>query len=126
MADSRAFYELMYVINPVLSAEQTKEIVERVGEYLKSNGAEVTETVEMGSQRLAYPIEKKRNGFFVNVFFHATGPFIARLDRALRINEDILRHLILRYDAKMLRHGERMRKEGPMAPIGPSIAIQNS
>jgi small subunit ribosomal protein S6 len=126
MPDSRAFYELMYVINPVLSAEQTKEIVERVGEYLKSNGAEVTETVEMGSQRLAYPIEKKRNGFFVNVFFHATGPFIARLDRALRINEDILRHMILRYDAKMLRHAERMRKEGPMAPIGPTIAIQNS
>jgi small subunit ribosomal protein S6 len=126
MPDTRAFYELMYVINPVLSAEQTKEIVERVTEYLKSNGAEVTETVEMGSQRLAYPIEKKRNGFFVNVFFHATGPFIARLDRALRINEDILRHLILRYDAKMLRHAERMRKEGPMAPIGPTIAIQNS
>jgi small subunit ribosomal protein S6 len=126
MADTKAFYELMYVINPVLSAEQTKEIVERVGEYLTSNGAEVTETVETGSQRLAYPIEKKRNGFFVSVFFNATGPFIARLDRALRINEDILRHLILRYDAKMLRHYERMRREGPMAPIGPSIAIQNT
>jgi small subunit ribosomal protein S6 len=126
MAESKAFYELMYIINPVLSAEQTKEIVERVGEYLKSNGVEVTETVEMGSNRLAYPIEKKRNGFFVNVFFHATGPFIARLDRALRINEDILRHLILRYDAKMLRHLDKTRREGPTAPIGPSIAIQNA
>jgi len=126
MADTKAFYELMYVINPVLSAEQTKEIVERVTEYLTSDGAELTETVELGSQRLAYPIEKKRNGFFVNVYFNAAGPFIARLDRALRINEDILRHLILRYDAKMLRHFEKTRREGPTAPIGPSIAIQNS
>jgi small subunit ribosomal protein S6 len=126
MADTKAFYELMYVINPVLSAEQTKDIVERVGEYLTSNGAEVTETVETGSQRLAYPIEKKRNGYYVNVFFNAAGPFIAKLDRALRINEDILRHLVLRYDAKMLRHFERASREGPMAPIGPSGNIQNA
>jgi small subunit ribosomal protein S6 len=126
MADTKAFYELMYVINPVLSAEQTKEIVERVGEYLTSNGAEVTETVEIGSQRLAYPIEKKRNGYYVNLFFNAGGPFIAKLDRALRINEDILRHLVLRYDAKMLRHFEKMRREGPTAPIGPSIPVQNN
>jgi len=126
MADTKAFYELMYVINPVLSAEQTKEIVERVGEYLTSNGAEVTDTVETGSQRLAYPIEKKRNGYYVNVFFNAAGPFIAKLDRALRINEDILRHLVLRYDAKMLRHYEKTRREGPTAPISPSIPVQNS
>ncbi len=126
MADTKAFYELMYVINPVLSAEQTKEIVERVSEYFGSNGAEVTDTVEMGSQRLAYPIEKKRNGYYVNVFFNADGPFIAKLDRALRINEDILRHLVLRYDAKMLRQYEKTRREGPVAPNGPSANLQNA
>jgi small subunit ribosomal protein S6 len=125
MADTKAFYELMYVINPVLSAEQTKEIVERVSEYFSSNGAEISDTTEVGSQRLAYPIEKKRNGFYVNVFFNANGTFIAKLDRALRINEDILRHLVLRYDAKMLRQYEKTRREGPVAPIGPSANLQN-
>jgi len=126
MADTKAFYELMYVINPVLSAEQTKEIVERVGEYLRTNGVEVTDTVEVGSQRLSYPIEKKRNGYYVNVFFSGPGTFIAKLDRALRINEDILRHLVLRYDAKMIRQYEKTRREGPPAPIGPSANLQNA
>ena len=126
MAEVKGLYELMYIINPVLSAEQTKDIVERVSEYVRTNGAEITEAAELGSQRLAYPIEKKRNGYYVNVFFRGTGPFIAKLDRALRINEDILRHLVLRYDAKMERHLAKVTREGPTAPISPAIAIQNS
>jgi small subunit ribosomal protein S6 len=126
MADTKALYELMYIINPVLSAEQTKDIVERVGVYIQSNGGEVVETTELGSQRLAYPIEKKRNGYYVSVFIRTAPPLLAKLDRALRINEDILRHLLLRYDAKMERHLERVQKEGPVAPIGPAIAVQNN
>jgi small subunit ribosomal protein S6 len=66
----------------------------------------------MGSQRLAYPIEKKRNGFYVNLWFrHGDGGFIARFDRALRINDEIMRHLILRYDAKMERHLQKQQTE---------------
>ncbi|MFN3595776.1 MAG: 30S ribosomal protein S6 [Rubricoccaceae bacterium] len=104
MAEQHPLYELMYIINPVLNEEQTKDIVQRVGAYLTDNGAEIVETNEMGSQRLAYPIEKKRNGYYVVVHFRTSGDFLARLDRALRINDDIMRHLLLRYDAKMERH----------------------
>ena len=56
-------YELMYIINPVLNEDQTKDIVQRVTAYLSDNGAEVENVEEKGSQRLAYPIEKKRNGY---------------------------------------------------------------
>lgn len=103
-ADAAPMYELMYVINPVLNEEQTKDIVQRVSAYLADNGADVAETKEMGSQRLAYPIEKKRNGYYVVVNFRAKGDILLRLDRALRINDDIMRHLVLRYDAKMERY----------------------
>ena len=54
-------YELMYVINPVLSDDQTKNMVERVQNYLRENDADVVHTEEMGSQRLAYPIQQQRN-----------------------------------------------------------------
>ena len=109
MADAAPMYELMYIINPVLNEEQTADIVKRVGTYLKDNGASIDQTNTIGSQRLAYPIEKKRNGYYVTTNFSADGEFIARLDRALRINDDIMRHLLLRYDAKMMRHYQEQK-----------------
>lgn len=104
-ANTAPMYELMYIINPVLNEEQTKDIVQRVTAYLSDNGAQVAEVNEMGSQRLAYPIEKKRNGYYVVVNFRLTnGDALTKIDRALRINDDIMRHLVLRYDAKMERY----------------------
>ncbi len=107
----RAMYELMYVVNTVLNDEQVKDIVGRVTAYIRESGGDIVETEEKGSQRLAYPIEKKRNGYYVLVHFRADGDFIERFDRALRINDDIMRHLILRYDAKMKRHFEKQQSQ---------------
>lgn len=110
-------YELMYIINPVLSEEQTKDIVQRVAKYLAENDANVVEEIEMGSQRLAYPIQKKRNGYYVNLFFeHTDGDFIAKFDRVLRINDEIMRHMILRLDSKMRRHYEATKAERAAQP----------
>lgn len=107
MAKASPMYELMYIINPVLTDEQTKDIVQRVTAFMKEHDVDVVEVNEMGSRRLAYPIEKKKNGYYVLVNFRTDdGSFIATFDRALRINDEIMRHLILRYDAKMLRHYE--------------------
>ena len=123
MADTHAMYELMYIVNPVLNSEQTKDIVDRVAAYLREHGAEIVATNEIGSQRLAYPIQKKRNGYYVNVYFRGPGEIIARFDRALRINEDVLRHLILRYDAKMERHYEQQaRGEAPRPALSGPVA----
>ncbi|HYE96179.1 MAG TPA: 30S ribosomal protein S6 [Rubricoccaceae bacterium] len=126
MPAPNGMYELMYILNPVLNAEQTKDIVARVSTYITENGGEIVEVVEMGSQRLAYPLEKKRNGYYVNVFFRAPGAFIARFDRALRINEDVLRHLILRYDAKMERHYERVRTGEGVKPIPAPTIVEET
>lgn len=117
MADQAApMYELMYIINPVLNDEQTRDIVERVGRFIRENGGDVVEVRETGSQRLSYPIQKKRNGYYVNLWFrHADGNFLARFDRALRINDEIMRHLVLRYDPKMERHYQKQAAEQKQA-----------
>lgn len=111
--DKRAMYELMYVVNTILNDEQVKDIVERVSAFIRENGGDILGVEEKGSQRLAYPIEKKRNGYYVLVHFRAPAAFIARFDRALRINDDIMRHLILRYDAKMERHYQKQQSAAP-------------
>ena len=116
-AEQPTMYELMYIINPVLNDEQTQNIAARVLKFITENGGDVKEVVEMGSQRLAYPIQKKRNGFYVNVYFtHEDGDFIAKFDRVLRINDDIMRHMVLRFDAKMARYYQAQKAERAAQP----------
>ena len=115
-------YELMYIINPVLNEDQTKDIVQRVTQYLSDNGALVENVEERGSQRLAYPIEKKRNGYYVVVNFRlpiAANPGLLKIERALNINDDIMRHIVLRYDAKMERHYQAQRSGKDLPKIAP-------
>lgn len=115
-ASAAPMYELMYIINPVLSEEQTKDIVQRVTAYLSDNGADVVQVSETGSQRLAYPIEKKRNGYYVIVNFRLSNvAALPKLERALRINDDVMRHLVLRYDAKMERHYTQQKADAASA-----------
>lgn len=110
---ARKTYELTYIINGVLSDEQTKNVVQRVAKLIRDNGGEILESDEWGTRRLAFPIRKKRNGYYVNVYLTAPPELIVRLERSLEIDDDILRYLTLVLDAKMLRHYEKQKAAGP-------------
>ena len=115
MAIQKNTYELTYIVNSVLSEEQIKDLVDRVTQYVKEGGSEIIDVDVWGSRRLAYPIQKKRNGFYVNMYFRAPGAFIARLERALEIDDNILRYLTLKMDAKMVRHFEEQKQKSAAA-----------
>jgi small subunit ribosomal protein S6 len=104
-------YELTYIVNSVLSDEQIKEIVSQVNGLVEENGGELVEVDEWGSRRLAYPINKRRNGYYVNACFRLAGEGVSRVERALEINENILRYLTLRMDSKMIRHREKRKSK---------------
>lgn len=97
-------YELTYIINPVLNEDQTKDIVSRVNKYIEEREGKVLQVDEWGSKRLAYQINKKRNGYYVNMYFEAPGTLIQQMERAMEIEDNIMRYLTLKLDAKMLRH----------------------
>ncbi len=119
------FYELTYILNPLLSEEQVKEIIERINEFIKANGGEIVEVQEWGLRRLAYPIEKKRNGYYVNLYFRASTQMIPKLERVLQLDENVMRHLVLRYDAKMMRYYEK-KKRGEISVPGEVGASETS
>ncbi len=111
MATPTNTYEFTYIINAAISDDQIKQLVQRVNKYVEENGGEILEVDEWGTRRLAYPINKKRNGYYVNMYFRAPGTLIGRLERALEIEDNMLRYLTLRLDAKMLRHFEGRQRE---------------
>lgn len=111
MASNKHTYELTYIVNSVISDEQVKDMVSRVTAYVKENAGEIIEVDEWGARRLAFPIQKKRNGYYVNMYFKAPGELIPRLERAMEIDDNILRYLTLRMDPKMVRHYEATKSK---------------
>ncbi len=116
MASTKNRYEFTYIITPVLSEEQIKDTVKRVNKLIADNGGTVLEVDEWGSRRLAYQIKKKRNGYYVNLYFDGPGEMIARLERSLEIDDNILRYLTLRMDKQMLRHYELRKQKAAEVP----------
>ena len=110
------FYEMTYILNPVLDDDKFSELVEFVNNLIKENGGEVVDVDEWGSKQLAYPIEKKNSGYYVNLYFEAPKTAIEPIERNLRINDDVMRYLTLKYDAKMKRHYD-LKKKGDLPVI---------
>ncbi|PSQ72776.1 MAG: 30S ribosomal protein S6 [Bacteroidetes bacterium QH_1_64_81] len=103
-------YELTYVISGVVQQNQVDDIVRKVNHLIESNDGDGLEGDEWGNQPLAYEIDRKRSGYYVNMYFQAPGELVQRLEGELEINDDVLRYLTLRMDAKMQRHYEKRKK----------------
>ncbi len=95
MAKTTEKYELMYIINPNLSEEETAALVEKFKALVEQNGT-LEEMEEMGKRKLAYEINYISEGYYVLVKFTSGPDFPAELDRVLGITDGILRSLITR------------------------------
>ena len=104
------YYEVTYIVNPVLEEAQIKEEIAKVSNFVTANGGEFDEVSEWGIRRLAYEMDKKESGYFVNMYFTSTGDLIVKMERFMQINDNIVRYLTLKYDNKMLRHRELQRR----------------
>jgi len=102
MKGALRMYELAYILTSVLSSDQISEVVSKITAAIKNAGGDVREVNQWGMQRLAYPVSKKRNGYYVNVYFEGPGTVVARLERLLSIDDHVLRYLVLAMDKQML------------------------
>jgi small subunit ribosomal protein S6 len=87
-------YELMYVVRPDLDEDGLRSAVEAVQGLVEGQGGEVLTTTPWGKRRLAYEIAGLRDGHYVIVEFRGDGSKVKELERALRINDQVIRHMI--------------------------------
>jgi small subunit ribosomal protein S6 len=90
-------YETLFVVKPTLTDEETSAQVEKVKAVLTKEGAELLATDDMGMRKLAYPVEKNNRGYYTVLFYKANGSTIAELERNLKINEEVIKFLTIRY-----------------------------
>jgi len=86
-------YEVMYILRPELEQEAVQALVEKFQGIIQ-NGGEITKHDVMGKRRLAYEINKIRDGVYVLVNFTATPEVVAELERILKISDEVIRYLI--------------------------------
>ncbi|WP_096202898.1 30S ribosomal protein S6 [Bacillus sp. FJAT-45350] len=89
-------YEIMYIIAPNLEDSAAKEIVERFNGVLTTNGAEIEKVDEKGKRRLAYEINNFTEGYYVLLNVQATPEAIAEFNRLIKINDNVIRVLIVK------------------------------
>lgn len=89
-------YEGMYIFNTSLSDDARQKLLDKVTSNIVEKGGEVHKIFDQGRKRMAYEINKKREGHYFLVFFSAPTKTLEKLWREYRLNEDILRFMNLR------------------------------
>lgn len=96
-----AKYEILYIIRPNIDEEAKTVLIDRFNSILTDNGAEVIESKDWEKRRLAYEINGFREGIYhiVKVSAPSSASAINEFDRLAKINDDIVRHMIVREEA---------------------------
>ena len=102
-------YETVFILNPVLSDEQTKEAVSKFSDHLTSNGAEIVASESWGLKKLAYPIQKKKSGFYFLVEFKGEATLTSTLEVILKRDERVMRFLTVALDKDAMAYAAKRR-----------------
>ena len=93
-------YEVMYILQPTLSAEEMTALVDRYNNLIVTMGGTVEKADRWERQQLAYLLKGFRDGYYVVCTFQGNPELEAEMDRQMKLTEPILRHMILRRDEK--------------------------
>lgn len=93
-------YEVLFILKPTLNEDEIKTKVDFIKEIITKNGGEIASVIEMGTRKLAYEIKKYERGIYFVIYFKAPTQLISELVRNMRITEEIIRFLTIKYETK--------------------------
>ena len=88
--------ELMLVLRPDVADDKAQAVIDRTTRQIVAGGGQIAKVAPWGRRRLAYPIDRYREGSYHIVLFEAPGDVIVEMERSLLITEEVLRHLVTR------------------------------
>lgn len=105
-------YELLYIVSNKFSEDEVKPIVEKVNKSITDNGGTITKEEDWGKKRLAYPIDGFYYGYYSLAEFDMAGANLEKLDRFLRLSNEIVRHVVV---GKQLKSAEAVARDKKIA-----------
>ncbi len=116
-------YELGLVIRPDLNDEEMEAQILRIGQQIESRGGEITRLDKWGRRRMAYNIQRFREGYYAFLEFRLDSLALRDLDRVMRVQENVMRHLITWRDPRAQAE-RRLREQRAAAVAAAQAAAQ--
>ena len=107
----RRDYELAYILNPEVNEEEVRAFQDRIEQIVATYGGQIVKVNQWGRRRLAYPIERHRDGLYTFIDMILTPETVTELERMLKVSEIVLRHMVKRRDPKAVQKEREEREE---------------
>ncbi|MGB9812579.1 MAG: 30S ribosomal protein S6 [Thermovenabulum sp.] len=91
-------YETMYILDPDLNEDSVNALIEKFKSVITERGGEVKEIERWGKRKLAYPIEHRKEGYYVVMNFSSDPATAHEMERLFKITTGVLRHIVIRKD----------------------------
>jgi small subunit ribosomal protein S6 len=127
-------YEVLFIVAPNTEESDTETLITQLSDVMTNQGATITKTDRIGRRRLAYPIGKFNDGYYVVLTVEGTGAEIAEVERRMRVSDAVIRYITIRIDEDLKRAekfrarrvaraaagggSSRNRRAEPVLPIG--------
>lgn len=93
-------YECTFICSPELDSTKVDEIVAKVSKIIETAGGKIKNLQQLGKKKLAYNINKFREGIYVYVEFEANGSVVLPLENFFKVSDDVIRFLTIKVEEK--------------------------
>ena len=104
-------YEIGFILNPEVSQDEIRVLLDRIEQIVTNYGVQIVKVNQWGRRRLAYPIQRHRDGNYIFIDMILTPETVAELERTLKVSETVLRHMITKRDPKAVQKEREERAE---------------
>src|SRR6185295_17405062 len=112
-------YEVLFIIAPNTEESDTEALITQISDVITNQGAQITKLDRIGRRRLAYPIGKFNEGYYVVLTVEGTGSEIAEVERRMRVTDAVVRYITIRIDEDLKRADKfRARRQAHAAAGG--------
>jgi small subunit ribosomal protein S6 len=102
-------YELGFILNPEVSEDEIRSLLDRIEQIVANYGGQIFKVNQWGRRRLAYPIERHRDGYYIFIDMTLTPETVAEIERTLRVSETVFRYMMKRRDPKVAQKEREAR-----------------
>ena len=101
MNDQQSYYETMYILRPDIAEDEVTNHIDKYNKLLEEFGGTILDSQMRGKRRLAYQIKKHREGIYVQLSHQGDGQHIFKIEKAMRLSEDVIRYITVKQDGPL-------------------------
>jgi small subunit ribosomal protein S6 len=118
-------YELGFILNPEVSEDEIRTLLGRIEQIVANYGGQIFKINHWGRRRLAYPIERHRDGYYIFIDMILTPETVAEIERTLRVSELVFRYMMKRRDPKAVQKEREARAAAAVAAVAQAEAASH-